>query len=71
MSTGLDQQSLQLFQVALDNTSKVEAKVAQERDSRRRQHEPLLLRRRDNSIVEEPSSQPIANSPLPQTTRPQ
>jgi Flp pilus assembly protein TadD len=60
-----------LFQVARDNTSKVEAIVAQERDSRRRQHVPLLLRRRDNSIVEEPGSPSATNAPAQQNSQPQ
>lgn len=54
-----------LFQVAQDNTSKVEAKVAQERDARRRQRVPILLRRRDDSVVQEPSTPP-SQSPTPQ-----
>jgi Flp pilus assembly protein TadD len=56
-------EGMKLFQVAQDNTSKVDAKVAQEREERRRQREPILLRRRDNSVVEEPSSPPQASGP--------
>jgi len=51
-----------LAQVAADSQTKVDAKVAQERAARRRDHEPILLRRRDNSVVEEPASPP-ANDP--------
>jgi Flp pilus assembly protein TadD len=48
-----------LFAVSDDSNARVEARVTQERDALRRQNEPVLLRRRDNSIVEEPS-QPAA-----------
>ena len=58
-----------LSQVAQDNTSKVETKVAQERDVLRRHREPILLRRRDNSVVQEPSTPP-SQSPAPQENRP-
>ena len=44
-----------LFAVADDNTSRVDSKVAQERQALQRQNEPVALRRRDNSIVEEPT----------------
>jgi Flp pilus assembly protein TadD len=50
-----------LFQVAADNDLKVEAKVSQEREARRAHREPVLLRRRDNSVVQEPSTPPAAN----------
>ena len=46
-----------LFSVAEDSTSHVQDKVAQERQSFQRQGGPVVLRRRDNSIVEE-STQP-------------
>ena len=42
-----------LFAVAADNDGLVGAKVTQERDALRRQSEPVLLRRRDNSVVNE------------------
>jgi len=51
-----------LFAVATDNDGLVEAKVTQERDALRCDHEPILLRRRDNSVVDESNQQP-ANSP--------
>jgi Flp pilus assembly protein TadD len=51
-------EGLRLSQVAADSDAKVETKVAQERDARRREHEPIVLRRRDNSIVDEPSTPP-------------
>jgi Flp pilus assembly protein TadD len=49
-----------LFAVAADNDGLVEAKVTQERDALRRQQEPVLLHRRDNSVVDE--SQPAPSS---------
>ena len=47
-----------LFSVAEDSTSHVQDKVAQERQSLQRQGGPVVLRRRDNSIVEEPTQPP-------------
>ena len=52
-----------LFYVAEDNNSRVEARVAQERQVLQRQNEPVVLRRRDNSIVDE-SSQPAPQSQI-------
>jgi len=49
-----------LFAVAQDNNAMVEEKVTQERDALRRSDEPVVLRRRDNSIVDE--SQPTQNA---------
>lgn len=59
-----------LFQVVADSDSKIETKLTLERESRRRQGQPILLRRRDNTVVEEPASlpdgtsQPAQNPPL-------
>jgi len=47
-----------LSQVASQNDVKVEAKVRQERDARRNQPQPVQLRRRDNTVVEEPAVPP-------------
>jgi Flp pilus assembly protein TadD len=55
-----------LFAVSDDSNARVEAKVTQERDALRQQNEPVLLRRRDNTIVEEPS-QPAAPAQSPIT----
>jgi len=41
--------------VADSNDNQVEAKVTQQRDALRKQNEPVVLRRRDNSAVQEPS----------------
>jgi hypothetical protein len=51
--------------VASDSDNKVEAKVEQERDIRRQQNEPVRLLRRDNSVVQEPTTPP-ATVPPPQ-----
>ena len=55
-----------LFAVAADSDSRVEAKVTEDREAFRRQQEPVVLRRRDNSIVNEtapPAAAPDANQP--------
>ena len=55
-----------LFAVAADSDSRVEAKVTEDREAFRRQQEPVVLRRRDNSIVNEtapPAAPPDANQP--------
>jgi Flp pilus assembly protein TadD len=47
-----------LFQVAKESDFKVEGKVSQEQAARRRQHEPIVLRHRDNTLVNEPDTPP-------------
>jgi hypothetical protein len=54
-----------LFEVARENDSKVETKVSQEREVRRRQNEPIVLRHRDNTLVNEPDTPPQPNNPQP------
>jgi Flp pilus assembly protein TadD len=69
LATRRSAEGLKLSQVSSDSDAKVEAKVQQERDAlRRTQHEPILLRRRDNSVVEEPATPP-ANA-VPEQTPP-
>jgi len=63
LATRSSAEGQRLGQVASDNDAKVEVKVQQERDVRRQQREPILLRRRDNSVVQEPSTPP---NPAPQ-----
>ena len=60
-------EGLKLTQVAAKNDAKVEDKIADERAARRRRAEPILLRRRDQTIVEEPASLPST----PQSHSPQ
>jgi Flp pilus assembly protein TadD len=55
-----------LGQVASDSDTKVESKVAEVRAERREHQEPLLLRRRDNSVVEEPVNPPVSGAANPQ-----
>jgi hypothetical protein len=55
---------MKLSQVASENDQKVGAKVAAQRAALRQQHEPIVLRRRDNSLVQEPATPPP--SPAPQ-----
>lgn len=55
-----------LFAVATDNDGLVAARVSQERDALRRENQgPVLLRRRDNSVVDD-SVQPASPSSSPQ-----
>jgi Flp pilus assembly protein TadD len=56
LATRSSAEGQRLGQVASDSDAKVEAKVEQERDVRRQQRESILLRRRDNSVVQEPST---------------
>lgn len=59
-----------LFAVAADNNRLVEAKLTQEREKLQSMHEPVVLHRRDNSIVEEPAQPPAENNP-PASNQPQ
>jgi len=53
VATRRTEEGRKLFAVAGDNTTRVSMKVAEERQSLQRQNEPVVLRRRDNSIVDE------------------
>jgi Flp pilus assembly protein TadD len=50
-----------LLAVAADSDTKVEAKVSQEREAIRKENQPVVLRRRDNSIVDETAVPPSTN----------
>jgi Flp pilus assembly protein TadD len=63
-------EGVKLSQVAADSKVKVETKVTQEREAGRRQHEPIVLRRRDNSIVDEPVTPPTRIAPSGQDPPP-
>ncbi len=68
VATRRTEEGRKLFAVAMDSNSRVGAKVDQDRNALRRENEPVVLRRRDNSIVDE-SAQPAApadTSPPPQ-----
>jgi tetratricopeptide (TPR) repeat protein len=62
VATRKTEEGKKLFAVAGDSDSHVQGKVAQERQSLQRQGGPVVLRRRDNSIVEE-STQPALTQP--------
>jgi len=59
-------QGARLSQVASQSDSQVEASVAKQREVLRQQHAPILLRRRDNSLVEETSPQSGTTESNPQ-----
>ncbi len=66
VATQRSAEGMKLFAVAADNDTKVGTKITQDRESLRRQHEPVVLRRRDNSIVNEttaPAAQPDISQP--------
>jgi Flp pilus assembly protein TadD len=56
LATKRSAEGSKLFQVAAENDTKIQAKVEQERDAYRQQHVPIVLRRRDNTPVEEPAT---------------
>jgi len=63
LATRRSAEGMKLSQVASESESKVDAKVAQDRAALRRQHQPILLRRRDNSVVQEPANPPANAAP--------
>lgn len=65
VATRRTEEGKKLFAVAADNNSLVDAKLDREREALRRLQEPVVLRRRDNSIVEESAqpTQPTNNNP--------
>jgi Flp pilus assembly protein TadD len=65
LATRSSAEGLPLFRVASDSDAKVKAKELQARDARRQHQEPILLFRRDNSVVQEPATPP-AGTPPPQ-----
>ncbi|HXJ85867.1 MAG TPA: hypothetical protein VMS18_03560 [Candidatus Binatia bacterium] len=60
VATSHEAEGRKLFAVSQDNDTRVQTKVAAERDALRLKQGPVALRRRDNSIVED--SVPPANS---------
>jgi Flp pilus assembly protein TadD len=61
LATRQSAQGQVLFQVANNNGSAVTNQLAADREVRRRQRAPAVLLRRDNSVVQEPSSPPAQN----------
>ena len=68
LATRRSAEGQKLFQVAEDSGSKVETKVAEEHAARRRERQPIVLRRRDNTVVDEPSP---GTQLVPQPNQPQ
>jgi tetratricopeptide (TPR) repeat protein len=62
VATRRTEEGHKLFAVATDSNARVDAKVMQDRDASRRLHEPVVLRRRDNSIVNESVQPPVPES---------
>jgi Flp pilus assembly protein TadD len=71
LATRSSDEGHKLFEVAEDSDTRVESRVTRERAARRQQGEPILLRRRDNTFVDEPTAQsgkplqPVENPPEP------
>jgi Flp pilus assembly protein TadD len=62
LATRRSAEGAKLFEVARDSDTRVEAKVNQERELRRNQREPIVLRHRDNTPVNEPDQPPSPNA---------
>jgi Flp pilus assembly protein TadD len=56
-------QGLKLFEVANDSDSRVEEKVLKQQEALRQQGEPIVLRHRDDTLVNEPSTPPAQSQP--------
>lgn len=63
VATRRTEEGKKLFAVAADSDTRVDVKVAQERNTLRLQHQPVALRRRDNSIVNETEPREEPNPP--------
>jgi Flp pilus assembly protein TadD len=59
LATRSSAQGQKLFQVATDSDSKVEEKVNKDREALRQQREPIVLRHRDGTVVDESPAAPI------------
>ena len=64
LATRRSAEGLKLFQVAADSDTSVGTRVAKQREERRRQHDPIQLRRRDNTLVDEPENTPVSGITL-------
>jgi len=65
VATRRTEEGRKLFSVAMDSNSRVEERVTQQRNALRRQRHPVVLHRRDNSIVEEPAQPPAPSDNNP------
>jgi Flp pilus assembly protein TadD len=63
LATRQSAQGLKLFQVADNSNGAVTNQLTREREARRQQRAPAVLLRRDNSVVQEPSSPPQNSAP--------
>lgn len=70
LATRRSAEGSKLSKVAADSDAKVETKVTQDQEVGRRQHEPIVLRHRDNSFVDEPATPPAGTAPLTQPPPP-
>jgi Flp pilus assembly protein TadD len=69
LATRRSAEGAKLLQVASANDVKVEAKTVEERNIRRQRNEPIVLRHRDNTLVDESAAQPApANGSTPPPT---
>jgi Flp pilus assembly protein TadD len=64
IATRRSAEGMRLSAVAADSNNRVEARVKEEREILQRENQPVVLRRRDNSVVEEPP-QPVSANPNP------
>ena len=65
LATSRKAEGMKLSQVSSQSDESVEAKVQQEQNALRAQHPPILLRRRDNSFVQEPAPPPVSQQGPP------
>ena len=68
LATRRSAEGMKLVAVAADSNTRVDGKISQERATLRQEHEPIVLRRRDNSVVDEPTqpTSPSTTSQPPQ-----
>jgi hypothetical protein len=66
LATRRSAEGLNLLQVASENGTKVETRVAQDQEELRQRHAPVVLRHRDNTIVKEPATPPAKTAPAQQ-----
>ena len=70
VATDANAKGLRIFQVSEDNDSKVDQRLAQQAELKRRQGGPIQLRRRDGTPVTGPAPVPPASEPGPAVPHP-
>lgn len=65
LATRRTAEGLKLSQVSTDSDAQVQAKLEEQRNALRHERQPIVLRRRDNSVVEEPATPPASGVPNP------